>query len=90
MNYARRWNRRAASRNARRLAVKDQIRRGLLAERLEDRSLMAADLGSFLASSHSAYWNANQPNDVNADVVGQRPAVPAGTPARGDHDGGMP
>ena len=28
---------------------------------------MAADLGSFLASSHSAYWNVNQPNDVNAD-----------------------
>src|SRR5947209_15201843 len=67
MNYARRWNRRAASTKARRKAVKDQIRRGLMAERLEDRTLMAADLGSLLASYQSAYWNTNKPTDVNAD-----------------------
>lgn len=68
MNYARRLDRRAASRKARRLAVKDQIRRGLMAERLEDRSLMAGDvISSFMASSPSAYWNPAKPGDVNAD-----------------------
>src|SRR5436309_3867907 len=69
MNYARRWNRRAASTKARRKAVKDQIRRGLLAERLEDRTLMAADLTSLLSSTHSAYWNVMKPTDVNADSI---------------------
>jgi cadherin-like protein/Big-like domain-containing protein/dockerin type I repeat protein/SdrD B-like protein len=64
MNYARRLDRRATLRNKRRLAVKDQIRRGLLAERLEDRSLMAADA---LSSFHSDYWNMNKPTDVTAD-----------------------
>src|SRR5437762_2822002 len=61
MNYARRWNRRAASTKARRKAVKDQIRRGLLAERLEDRMLLAADVVIH------PYWNVTQPSDVNAD-----------------------
>src|SRR5438105_2203175 len=67
MNYARRWNRRAASTKARRKAIKDQVRRGLLAERLEDRTLMAADLTGLLASTHSAYWNVVKPTDVNND-----------------------
>src|SRR5436309_14198116 len=61
MNYARRWNRRAASTKARRKAVKDQIRRGLMAERLEDRMLLAADVVI------QPYWNVMQPSDVNAD-----------------------
>src|SRR6476660_7402639 len=61
MNYARRWNRRAASTKARRKAVKDQIRRGLLAERLEDRSLLAADVVIH------PFWNVTRPSDVNAD-----------------------
>src|SRR5436305_1721708 len=61
MNYARRWNRRAASTKARRKAVKDQIRRGLLAERLEDRMLLAADVVIH------PFWNVTQPSDVNAD-----------------------
>ena len=58
MNYARRLDRRAASRKGAPLAVKEQIRRGLMAERLEDRSLMAADC--LLVSwrrGHSAYFN---------------------------------
>lgn len=65
MNYARRLDRRAALRNKRRLAVKDQVRRGLLAERLEDRSLMAGDLSSFFASTRSEYWNPVTPADVD-------------------------
>jgi Bacterial cadherin-like domain/Dockerin type I domain/Bacterial Ig domain/Cadherin-like domain len=67
MNYARRLDRRAALRTKRRSVVKDQIRRGLMAERLEDRSLMAADLSSFLASGHSDYWNVVKPTDVTND-----------------------
>jgi len=63
MNYARRFARRAASTKQRRLAIKDQIRRGLLAERLEERSLLAADLAAF----HSDYWNIVNPSDVNND-----------------------
>ena len=62
MKLARRLDRRAALRNQRRSAVKDQIRRGLRAERLEDRSLLAADLSS-------DYWNFNNPTDVNADGI---------------------
>lgn len=59
MNYARRLTRRAASRKGR-AAVKDQNRRGFFAERLEDRSLMAADV---LSNFH----NYSSPKDVNAD-----------------------
>jgi len=59
MNYARRLARRAASRKGR-AAVKDQNRRGFFAERLEDRSLMAADV---LSNFH----NYSTPTDVNAD-----------------------
>jgi len=69
MKLARRWNRRAASTKTRRKATKDFIRRGLLAERLEDRTLMAADLSSLLGSSHSNFYNFGKPNDVNADGV---------------------
>src|SRR5262245_35067034 len=69
MNYARRWNRRAASTKARRKAIKDQIRRGLLAERLEDRMLMAADCGCIPGTDilRSPFWNVQQPSDVNND-----------------------
>src|SRR5262245_23051132 len=68
MNYARRLDRRAALRKQRRSAVKDQIRRGLLAERLEERSLLAADiLSAFTASNPSMYWNGDHPTDVNRD-----------------------
>lgn len=59
MNYARRLARRAASRKGR-AAVKDQTRRGIFAERLEDRSLMAADI-------YSGFHNYSRPTDVNAD-----------------------
>ncbi len=49
-------------------ARKDQFRKGLMTERLEDRQLMAGDLlSSFLASSPSAYYNYSIPCDVNAD-----------------------
>src|SRR5262245_30181562 len=61
MNYARRLARRAASRKGC-AAVKDQTRRGFFAERLEDRSLMAADLLSF-----SQFHNYSRPMDVDAD-----------------------
>jgi len=66
MNYARRLARsaanrtRAASRKHRRTAIKDQIRRGFLAERLEDRMLMASDLAF-------PYHNYAHPNDVDGD-----------------------
>jgi len=63
MNYARRFARRAASRKHRRQTTKDQTRRGLMAERLEERSLLAGDLTAF----HSDYWNSTKPTDVNAD-----------------------
>src|SRR5262245_59040667 len=69
MKLARRSDRRASLRQSRRLAVKKQVRRGLLAERLEERSLLAADLSSFLSSSTSSYWNGSMPTDVNADGV---------------------
>src|SRR5262245_60649906 len=67
MNYARRLDRRALLRNKRRSVVKDQIRRGLMAERLEERSLMAADLSPFMSSFHSDYWNVVKPTDVTND-----------------------
>ena len=68
MNYARRLDRRAASRAALRADIKDQFRRGLLAERLEPRALMAGDAFSpFLASSHSPYFNYSIAEDVTAD-----------------------
>ena len=61
MTHAR-FARRAALRQARRSATKGLIRRTLLAERLEQRSLLAADLGFV-----SDYWNQARPTDVNAD-----------------------
>jgi hypothetical protein len=61
MTHAR-FARRAALRQARRSATKGLIRRTLLAERLEQRSLLAADLGFV-----SDYWNQSRPTDVNAD-----------------------
>jgi hypothetical protein len=64
MNHARRTARRQALLQQRRSVVKDQFRRGLMAERLEERSLMAADLGF-----HSELWNVVKPTDVNADGV---------------------
>src|SRR5205823_3341753 len=68
MNHALRSDRRVALRKTRRLAIKDQVRRSLLAERLEDRSLMAADaISSFFSSS--SWWNAAKPVDVNADGI---------------------
>jgi hypothetical protein len=64
MNYARRLARRAASRfsaaSKSRAAIKDQRRRGFFAERLEDRSLMAAD-------ALSAFHNYSNPADVDGD-----------------------
>jgi hypothetical protein len=56
--------RRLASRahKIRRAAIKDQIRRGFLAERLEDRALMAADI-------YSAYHNYSTPADVDGDYT---------------------
>lgn len=71
MKLARRLDRRVASRAnlLRRLAVKDQFRRGLRAEPLEERSLMASDvISGFLASTPSPYWNSNVPTDVNNDL----------------------
>src|SRR5687768_7246749 len=62
MKLARRLDRRAALRNRRRSAIKEQIRRGLMAERLEERSMLAVD------GFQSDYWNANNPLDVNADT----------------------
>src|SRR4030095_2782781 len=68
MNYARSLVRRAALRKTRRSIQKSQIRRGLLAERLEERSLLAGDLlSSFTSSYRSDYWNATKPTDVNFD-----------------------
>src|SRR5262245_58194036 len=60
MNYARRFARRAAARKTRRPAIKDQIRRGFFAERLEDRSLMAADVSL-------GFHNFTTPADVDGD-----------------------
>ena len=57
-----RFARRAAGRQARRSAIKGLLRRTLLAEQLEVRSLMAGDLGFA-----SDYWNVQRPTDVNAD-----------------------
>ena len=69
MKLARRLDRRTALRaKSRRAAIKDQFRRGLQTERLEDRQLLAGDVISpFLASSNSAYYNYSIPTDVTAD-----------------------
>src|SRR5688572_22712956 len=62
MKLARRLDRtRAALRKSRRSAVKDQIRRALRAERLEDRCLLAGDL------FQSDYFNSYRPTDVDDD-----------------------
>src|SRR5262245_37491346 len=60
MNYTRRLDRRAALRKNRRSAVREQIRRALKTERLEERSLLAADF-------MSSYYNVSRPTDVDAD-----------------------
>jgi VCBS repeat-containing protein len=61
MKLACRLDRRAALRNRRRSAIKEQIRRGLRAERLEERSLLAGDV------FQSDYFNATMPLDVTDD-----------------------
>lgn len=62
MNIARCFARRPASRKSRKSSSKrDFVRRGLMAERLETRSMLAGDV--FI----SDFWNHVRPNDVNGD-----------------------
>ena len=61
MKSVRRFARRAGSSSRKATARRSFVRRGLLAERLETRALMAGDL--FV----SDYWNSDRPLDVNTD-----------------------
>lgn len=61
MNSARRFARRPLRQGRRSPTKRSFVRRGLLAERLETRSMLAGD---FFVSD---YWNAARPEDVNAD-----------------------
>src|SRR5947207_264496 len=61
MKLARRLAPRAALRNRSRAAIKKQTRRGFFAERLEDRTLMAAD-------ATTIFHNYAHPNDVDGDA----------------------
>ena len=62
MNSVRRFARPSKSRPARKSRSKrDFVRRGLTAERLESRAMLAAD---WFASD---FWNGSRPEDVNAD-----------------------
>jgi hypothetical protein len=66
MTYARRIARRLAALNARRAADhQKKSRRALLAERLEERSLLAGNVTGFM----SDYYNAIKPVDVNNDGI---------------------
>src|SRR5688572_28881635 len=62
MKSVRSFARSPVSRKARKSRSKqDFVRRGLMAERLETRAMMAAD--AFV----SDFWNGSRPEDVNAD-----------------------